>query len=99
MRVRKDFTRLEGDKSARLVVIAAEGFETENIYFEAMKTSLRAANVHVEVLRRDSDGDKQDALKRGPLLCPEQESTLLRQQSLFRVMAFTTSGRCCSLRS
>ena len=53
MRVRKDFTRLEGDKSARLVVIAAEGFETENIYFEAMKTSLRAANVHVEVLRRD----------------------------------------------
>ena len=57
MRVRKDFTRLEGDKSARLVVIAAEGFETENIYFEAMKTSLRAANVHVEVLRRDSDGD------------------------------------------
>ncbi len=57
MRVRKDFTRLEGDKSARLVVIAAEGFETENLYFEAMKTSLRAANVHVEVLHRESDGD------------------------------------------
>ena len=57
MRVRKDFTRLEGDKSARLVVIAAEGFETENIYFEAMKTSLRAANVHVEVLRRIADGE------------------------------------------
>ena len=57
MRVRKDFTRLEGDRSARLVVIAAEGHETENIYFEAMKASLRAANVHVEVLRRDSDGN------------------------------------------
>ena len=57
MRVRKDFTRLEGDKSARLVVIAAEGYETENIYFEAMKARLRAANVHVEVLHRDSDGD------------------------------------------
>lgn len=57
MRVRKDFTRREGDKSARLVVIAAEGYETENIYFEAMKTCLRAANVHVEILRRDNDGD------------------------------------------
>lgn len=57
MRIRRDFTRLEGDKSARLVVIAAEGFETENIYFEAMKTNLRAANVHVEVLRRENDGD------------------------------------------
>lgn len=42
MRVRKDFTRLEGDKSARLVVIAAEGFETENLYFEAMKAELFA---------------------------------------------------------
>lgn len=57
MRVRKDFTRLEGDKSARLVVIAAEGFETENLYFEAMKTELKAANVHVEVLHRQNDGE------------------------------------------
>ena len=30
MRVRKDFARPEGNKSARLVVIAAEGRETEN---------------------------------------------------------------------
>jgi len=57
MRVRKDFTRLEGDKSARLVVIAAEGFETENLYFEAMKAELKAANVHVEVLHRQNDGE------------------------------------------
>lgn len=57
MRVRKDFTRLEGDKSARLVVIAAEGFETENLYFEAMKAELKAANVHVEVLYRQNDGN------------------------------------------
>ena len=57
MRVRKDFTRLEGDKSARLVVIAAEGFETENLYFEAMKAELKAANVHVEVLHREKDGE------------------------------------------
>ena len=55
MRQRKNFTRREGDKSARLVVIAAEGRETENIYFEAMKVSLCASKVHVEVLHRDSD--------------------------------------------
>lgn len=33
MRVRRNFERPEGKKSARLVVIAAEGKETENIYF------------------------------------------------------------------
>lgn len=52
MRIRKDFIRLEGVKSSRLVVIAAEGRDTENIYFEAMKQKLVADNVHVEVLHR-----------------------------------------------
>ena len=55
MRVRKDFARPEGNKSARLVVIAAEGRETENIYFEALKDKMCASNVHVEVLHRDTD--------------------------------------------
>lgn len=55
MRKRKDFERLEGIKSARLVVIAAEGRDTENIYFESMKVSLCASDVHVEVLHRDSN--------------------------------------------
>lgn len=55
MRKRKDFERREGCKSARLVVIAAEGRMTENIYFEAMKASLCASDVHVEVLHRDSN--------------------------------------------
>lgn len=40
MRQRRDFERPEGVKSARLIVIAAEGLKTENIYFEAMKASL-----------------------------------------------------------
>lgn len=53
MRERRDFERPEGKKSARLVVIAAEGKETENIYFEAMKRLRQASNVHVEILRRD----------------------------------------------
>jgi hypothetical protein len=34
------------------VVIAAEGRDTENIYFEAMKSELAAENVRVEVLHR-----------------------------------------------
>lgn len=55
MRIRKDFTRLENVKSARLVVIAAEGKDTENIYFEAMKLELAADNVHVEVLHRGNN--------------------------------------------
>ena len=57
---RKSFVRKEGIKAARLVVIAAEGRETENIYFEAMKTSLHASRVHVEVLHRDSDNSSPE---------------------------------------
>lgn len=63
MRKRKDFIRLEGTRSARLVVIAAEGRSTENIYFEAMKVSLCASDVHVEVLHRDSDSSSPESVK------------------------------------
>ena len=56
MRQRKDFTRSEGKKSARLVIIATEGTDTEPIYFEAVKADLCSSNVHVEVLRR-ADGN------------------------------------------
>lgn len=56
MRIRKEFVRLEGNRSARLVVIAAEGRFTEGIYFEALRDTLRASNVHVEILNRD-DGN------------------------------------------
>lgn len=55
MRKRKDFERPEGVKSARLIVIAAEGRNTENIYFESIRVSLCASDVHVEVLHRDSN--------------------------------------------
>lgn len=53
MRKFKGYGRTEGGKSSRLVVIAAEGRYTENIYFETVKNSQRAANVHVEILKRD----------------------------------------------
>lgn len=52
MRKRKDFVRLEGVRSARLVVIASEGRCTESIYFSAVKDRLRAPNVHVEIMHR-----------------------------------------------
>ena len=55
MRKRREFVRPEGLKSARLIVIAAEGRNTENIYFEAMKVSMCDPSVHVEVLHRDDD--------------------------------------------
>lgn len=62
MRKRRDFIRLENEKSARLIVIAAEGRDTENIYFEAMKEKLKAANIHVEVLHRDTDNSSPESV-------------------------------------
>lgn len=55
MRKRKDFKRIEGVKSSRLIVIAAEGRATENIYFEAMRQELCASNVQLVVLNREDD--------------------------------------------
>lgn len=64
MRKRKDFVRLEGVRSARLVVIAGEGRYTESIYFNAVKDELRAPNVHVEILDRDSDESSPESVHR-----------------------------------
>lgn len=55
MRQRRDFKRIEGVRSSRLIVIAAEGRATENIYFEAMRQELCATNVQLVVLNRDDD--------------------------------------------
>lgn len=62
MRKRKDFVRLEGVRSARLVVIASEGRCTEAIYFSAVKDTLRAPNVHVEILARDSNESSPESV-------------------------------------
>lgn len=64
MRKRKDFIRLEGVRSARLVVIAAEGRDTENIYFEAVKRHLKASNVHVEILHREDNNSSPENVYR-----------------------------------
>lgn len=57
MRIRKNFERPEGKKSARLVVIASEGRKTEQIYFEALKEKMEASNVHVVVLSKDEENN------------------------------------------
>jgi hypothetical protein len=62
MRQRKSFERPEGKKSARLVVIASEGRFTESIYFEAVKQQLCATNVHMEVLRRETDNSSPESV-------------------------------------
>lgn len=64
MRKRKSFERQEGIKSGRLVVIAAEGKDTENIYFEEMKASMHASGVHVEVLRRGTNESSPEEVYR-----------------------------------
>lgn len=62
MRKRKDFVRLEGVRSARLVVIASEGRCTESIYFSAVKDQLRAPNVHVEILSRSTNESSPESV-------------------------------------
>ena len=72
MRQRRDFERPEGLKSARLIVIAAEGRKTENIYFEAMKASLCSTNVHVVVLpREDNNSSPENVLEQIKLFMAE----------------------------
>ncbi len=60
MRKRKDFVRLEGIRSARLVVIASEGLFTESIYFSEVKNTLCKPKVHVEILARDSNASSPE---------------------------------------
>lgn len=62
MRERKDFKRPEGKKSSRLVVIAAEGRETERIYFQELAESLCSSRVHVEFLRRDDNNSSPQSV-------------------------------------
>lgn len=54
-RNRKSFIREEGIRSARLIVIAAEGRCTENIYFEALAELHNSRNVHIKILRRQDN--------------------------------------------
>lgn len=54
MRVRRSFERSEGEKTAKLIVIASEGKETERIYFESIKEYFCSTNVLIKVLKREN---------------------------------------------
>jgi hypothetical protein len=55
MREHREFKRSEGKKSSRLVVIAAEGRDTERIYFQELAKKLCSSKVHVVFLCRENN--------------------------------------------
>lgn len=61
-RERTPFKRPEGKRSARLIVIAAEGRETEKIYFESLAQLFDNSSVHVEVLPRFDNNSSPDVV-------------------------------------
>jgi hypothetical protein len=62
MRERREFTRPEGKKSSRLVVIAAEGRETEKIYFQELSEKLCSPKVHVKFLKRENNNSSPESV-------------------------------------
>lgn len=61
---RRDFKRKSGFRDSRLIIIAAEGEETEKQYFEGIKARYDNPRVHVEVLERlDSASDPAKIIK------------------------------------
>lgn len=61
---RRNFARKSGLRDARLIIIAAEGEETEKAYFEGLKEHYFNPRVHVEVLGRlESASDPTRVLK------------------------------------
>lgn len=64
MRKRRSFTRSEGKKEARLVVISAERRCTEQIYFEALAHKINSSRVHVEFLEREDNNSSPENVQR-----------------------------------
>jgi hypothetical protein len=57
-------TRRSGHRDAKLIIIAAEGTNTEKVYFEDLVDIYFAPNIHVEVLDRvDAGSDPKTVLK------------------------------------
>lgn len=57
-------TRRSGNRDAKLIIIAAEGTNTEKKYFDDLVDAYVAPNIHVEVLERiDAGSDPKTVLK------------------------------------
>ncbi|NBC24972.1 MAG: RloB domain-containing protein [Bacteroidetes bacterium] len=64
-RVKRDFKRPENKRSAKLIVIATEGRETERIYFEALAENFHSTKVHVEVIEKlDNNSSPEFVLRK-----------------------------------
>lgn len=50
-----NYTRKEGTRSSRLIIIAAEGECTEKIYFEALQRRVQNSRVHIKILERSEE--------------------------------------------
>ncbi|MFP4018896.1 MAG: RloB family protein [Bacteroidota bacterium] len=59
-RIKRSFERPEGKKEARLIIIAAEGRNTERIYFEALAEYYQSTEVHVEIIDRKTDSSNPE---------------------------------------
>lgn len=55
--IKKPFKRTTGFRDARLIVIATEGEETEQIYFNGLKAEYRKPSIQIEVLERTTGGN------------------------------------------
>ncbi|MFW6019918.1 MAG: RloB family protein [Bacteroidales bacterium] len=54
-RKRVPYTRPEGKRDARLIIIETEGRKTEPIYFRALRDKYSSSGVHVEIIERKTD--------------------------------------------
>jgi hypothetical protein len=59
-RTKRNFTRPEGNRDAKLIVIATEGRQTESIYFEGLSLFLSNPKVHVKVIEKLDDNSSPD---------------------------------------
>jgi len=50
MPTKRDFKRKSGFRDSRLIIIAAEGEQTERLYFEGLKSCYQNPRVHIEIL-------------------------------------------------
>ncbi|MGM0613614.1 MAG: RloB family protein [Bacteroidota bacterium] len=57
---RVPYTRPEGKREARLIIIATEGRKTEPIYFGALKEKYLSSGVHVEIIDRKTNSSNPE---------------------------------------
>ena len=56
------FTRPEGKREARLIIIATEGRKTEPIYFNALKEKYLSSGIHVEIIDRQTNSSSPESV-------------------------------------